>query len=460
MALIAVPSQLKTPPVIPGRPILGNALDLQSDPIAFLEGIHQRYGDVVGIHLPGGVNYFVFHPDGIRIPLQDNARNYHKHIYIYEMLYPLVGRGLLTSDGDFWLRQRRLAQPAFHRQRIALFTKMMVSEAAAMCQRWEGAAQSEATLDVEQEMTYLTLNIVGKALLSLDMGTEAAHFARAFVVANAGFSFKNVFSLFYPWLPTPVNLRKRRALKVMDDFVYQIIRDRRSMPVNQRPQDDLLAMFMETVDEETGERMTDRQLRDEIITILLAGHETTALGLTWTWYFLSQHPQVLQKMRQELDEVLGGRLPTVEDFPRLEYTRHVFEEALRFYPPAWTIGRGAFQEDEICGYRIPSGAIVQVSIHTLHHDERFWQDPERFDPERFTPQNSSSRHKFAYLPFSTGPRKCIGDQFALTEAVLILATVAQAYDLRLLPGHPVARDVMITQRPRYGMQMIPQRLRG
>jgi len=271
-----------TPPIAPGKGFFGRVREMRANPMDYMASLNQRLGDVVGVPILGNITYFVFHPDGIRHILLDNHRNYHKKTFNYELLYPLVGKGLLTSNGDFWIRQRRLAQPAFHKQRIEVFTKMMVEEAQAMCIRWQNAAQAGTPLNIENEMTYLTLNIVGKALLSLDMHASARQFGKAFMDANNTFGFQNMLSMIFPWMPTPTNIKRKRAVGTMDTFVYDIIRKRHQLAPSNRPQNDLLAMFMEAVDEDTGDKMTDQQLRDEIVTILLAGHETTALGLTWT----------------------------------------------------------------------------------------------------------------------------------------------------------------------------------
>lgn len=446
----------KAIPAVPGRPFIGSLRDFQRNPLGFSLEIAQNYGDIARVTLLGEESIFVNDPDAIQHILQTNSRNYDKQTMDYQLLYPLVGRGLLTSDGDAWLRQRRLMQPAFHRQRIAALGQMMVEETLVALARWRSPARQGAPLAVDQEMMRLTLSIVGKALLSVDLGAEASEFGQAFKRANARFGYENMVSVMLPWLPTRQNRQFKSAIQTMDRLVFEIIARRRAEPGDH---DDLLTMLLGARDEETGVGMSDRQLRDEMMTILLAGHETTANALTWTFYLLSQHPEAVARLRAEVDEVLADQPPGVADLPRLPYTRMVFQEALRLYPPAWSIARRAVEDDELAGYRIPAGSVVHISLYALHRHPQLWDEPDDFRPERFTDHEVERRHKFAYLPFSAGPRKCIGDQFALTEGQLILASVAQHYDLTLAPGQRIDTAALITLNPKHGMSMIPQRRR-
>lgn len=440
-------------PAVPGRPFIGSLREFQRNPLGFSLEVTQNYGDIVRMTLLGEESIFVNDPDAIQHILQTNARNYDKQTMDYQLLYPLVGHGLLTSDGDAWLRQRRLMQPAFHRQRIAALGQMMVDEAQAALARWQGSAQQGAAIAVDQEMMRLTLSIAGKALLSVDLGAEASEFGQAFKRANARFGYENMLSVMLPWLPTRQNRQFRSAIQTMDRLVYEIIARRRAEPGGH---DDLLTMLLSARDEETGQGMTDRQLRDEMMTILLAGHETTANALTWTFYLLSQHPKVSARLHAEVDGVLAGRPPAIDDLPRLPYTRWVFQEALRLYPPAWSIARRAVEDDELAGYRIPAGSVIHISLYALHRHPRLWDAPDDFQPERFADDEVEKRHKFAYLPFSTGPRKCIGDQFAMAEGQLILASVAQGFDLTLAPDQRIDTAALITLNPKHGMSMIPR----
>ena len=443
----------KAIPAVPGRPFIGSLRDFQRNPLGFSLEITQNYGDIARVTMLGEESIFVNDPDAIQHVLQGNARNYDKQAMDYQLLYPLVGQGLLTSDGDAWLRQRRLMQPAFHRQRIAALGQMMVDETLAALARWQDPAQQGAPMAVDQEMMRLTLTIVGKALLSVDLGAEASEFGQAFKQANARFGYENMMSIMLPWLPTRQNRQYRAAIQTMDRLVYEIIARRRAEPGDY---DDLLTTLLSARDEETGEGMTDRQLRDEMMTILLAGHETTANALTWTFYLLSQHCDAAARLNAEVDSVLSGRPPAVADLPHLPYTRMVLQEAMRLYPPAWSIARRAIEDDQLAGLHVPAGSVIHISLYALHRHPRLWDDPNAFRPERFSDAEAEGRHKFAYLPFSTGPRKCIGDQFALMEGQLILATTAQRYHLTLLPGHPVDTAALIILNPKHGMTMIPQ----
>lgn len=445
-------STAKVIPAVPGRPFIGSLREFQHDPLGFSLEITRNYGDIARVTLLGEESIFVNDPDAIQHILQTNSRNYDKQTMDYQLLYPLVGRGLLTSDGDAWLRQRRLIQPAFHRQRIAALGQMMVEETLATLARWQGAAQQDAPIGVDQEMMRLTLSIVGKALLSVDLGDEANQFGQAFKQANGRFGYENMLSVMLPWLPTRQNRQFKSAIRTMDRLVYEIIARRRTEPDDH---DDLLTMLLGARDDETGEGMSDRQLRDEIMTILLAGHETTSNALTWTFYLLSQHPEAAVQLHAEVDNVLSGRPPGVADLARLPYTRMVLQEALRLFPPAWSIARRAIEGDELAGYPVAAGSNIHISLYALHHHPRLWDEPDAFRPERFTDADIEQRHKFAYLPFSAGPRKCIGDQFAMTEGQLILASVAQHFDLALAPGQRVDTAALITLNPKYGMKMIP-----
>lgn len=452
----AIAAAAKPIPAVPGRPFIGSLREFQRNPLGFSLEVCEDYGDIARVTMLGEESIFVNDPDSIQHVLQGNARNYDKQTMDYQLLYPLVGQGLLTSDGDAWLRQRRLMQPAFHRQRITNLGQMMVEETLAALARWAEPAQCSTAISVDQEMMRLTLTIVGKALLSIDLGAEASEFGQAFKRANARFGYENMLSIMLPWLPTRQNRQYKSAIQTMDRLVYEIIARRRAEPSDY---DDLLTMLLAARDEETGEGMSDRQLRDEMMTILLAGHETTANALTWTFYLLSQHPQAAARLHAEVDGVLAGQPPGVADLPHLPYTRMVLQEALRLYPPAWSIARRAVEDDVLGGYPIPAGTVVHISFYALHRHPRLWDAPEQFRPERFSEEEVEKRHKFAYLPFSTGPRKCIGDQFALTEGQLILAAVAQRFDLTLAPGQRSDTAALITLTPKHGMSMIPQRRR-
>jgi cytochrome P450 len=322
-----------------------------------------------------------------------------------------------------------------------------------MIERWNARAESGEAFDVVSEMMRLTLHIVGRALLTMDLTSHADRVGRNMTIANETFAEFNLSTLM-PWLPTPGNLRFKKAARELRGLVLDIIAQRRR---EGRDYGDLLSMLLAVRDEDTGEGMNDEQLRDEVLTLILAGHETTATALSWIWYRLSEHPEVEAKLHAELDEVLGGRAPTMSDLANLNYTGMVIDEAMRLYPPVWAIGRAAIDDDEIMGYRIAKGSNLALVQWFAHRHPAFWENPERFEPERFSAERAGGRSRYAYFPFSGGPRMCIGNIFALTEAQLVLASVAQRYRLRMVPGHRIELQPLVTLRSRYGVQVTLER---
>jgi cytochrome P450 len=445
-------TNLKTPPGPPGHFLLGHLPEIRRGPLQFLERLAREYGDIARFRFLNNEGYLLNHPDFIRHVLVENNRNYNKQSFDYQILKPIVGNGLLTSDGDFWLRQRRLIQPSFHKQRIKNFGNIMVESTLEMLERWNLSDQRE--LDISFEMTRLTLTIVGRALFSKDIGQEADVVGEAFSYANEYITNRTRTPLALPisW-PTPANQRFRKAKKDLEAVVLEMIAERRSTKNRIERPPDLLDMLLQARDERSGEGMTDSQLQDEVMTLMLAGHETTANALTWTWYLLSQNPSAEDRLHEELEVVLAGRSPSIDDISSLPYTSMVVQEAIRLYPPAWIIGRKVVSDDEIGGYHIPAGSTVEMSPYLMHRHTSFWKHPKRFDPERFTPEASEKRPAFSYFPFGGGPRLCIGRDFALLEARLILAGVASKYRLALSPGHPIELDPLITLRPKHGMKM-------
>ena len=450
---------LKHPPGPQGSWLTGMMGAFREDSLGAMMDLSREYGDAVRfrffLHYHG---YLFSHPDHVQHILQTNNRNYTKlPAPGNALLQPLVGHGLLTSDGDFWLRQRRLAQPAFHRRRIASFAATMTDAAGEMLARWRGPAAAGQALDVVEEMTRLTLEIAGKTLFSVDLTREADTVGDAFTAAST--ELMNFFRI--PFGPYLVNLSwwpgaraMRRHVAALDEVVEGVIEERRRQrEAGRGASDDLLDMLMDARDEETGEGMSDEQLRDEVMTLMLAGHETTSLALSWTLYLLSEHPVVRRRLEAEVDEVLGGRTPETEDKADLTYTTMVLEESMRIYPPAYAMSRYCVEADRVGGYDVPAGSAVTLSPYVTHRHPDFWEDPERFDPERFRPERQAERPRFAYMPFGGGPRQCIGNRFAMTEATLILAMLTQRYRLDLVPGHPVETEPLITLRPRHGLRM-------
>jgi cytochrome P450 len=426
---------------------------IRRDPVGvFMRGA-LRFGDVVYFRIGPRRGYLLTNPDDVRHVLQDNARNYHKSP-LYDKLRLFLGNGLLTSEDDLWLRQRRIAQPAFHRQRMTALAGVMAEAARDAAARWQPFASAGQPVDVDEEMMRLTRTVVVRALLGADLGPFTSTIDQAWAIVNqhVGESFWSL-GVADRW-PTRKNRRFQAARAVLRGAVDHVITERRRSPSDSA---DLLSMLMSARDEETGEAMTDEQLRVEVTTFLLAGQETTSLALTWTWYLLSQNARARQRLEDELDVVLDGRPPEYPDLANLTYLRMVIDESMRLYPPAWGFSRQALADDRLGGFLLPRGWLAFVIPYVLHRLPAFWTDPDAFDPERFSPERSADRPKFAYIPFGAGPRQCIGNQFALIETQLIVATLAQAYRLQLVPRHRAEPWPLITLRPRYGMPMIIER---
>jgi len=441
------------PPTMPGLPLLGSLLDMRRDAIGtFMKAA--TLGDVVHLHFPSQEAVLLNHPDHIKRVFVDDYRLFGKQTRGYDALRLGLGNGLVTSEGDFWRRQRRIAQPAFHRRKIAGFAETMTTATSDMLARWEGIAERGASLDIDQEMMKLTFRIVGECLMSTDISADASSVGQAVATLLLAVMDRITRPLALPLeVPTPSNKKLSSALATLDEVVLGVIEERRK---SDEDHPDLLHMLMHATDEETGERMTDQQLRDEVITMVLAGHETTANALAWTFYLLSKVPAAAARLREELAEVLpDGRLPTAEDLPRLAYTEAVMKEAMRLYPPVWLVARNVRQDVQMGGYDIPEGHIVFVSPIVTHHDARFFENPEGFEPERFVGERAKAMTKLSYIPFIAGPRQCIGNNFALMEGQLILATVMSRYGLHLVPGQKIVPQPTVTLRPRHGIEMRP-----
>jgi len=424
---------------------------LVRNPLAMMMGMAGDYGDIAHYRIGPQHLYLFNHPDLIRDVLVTNQKNFHKSRGL-ERAKRLLGNGLLTSEGEFHLRQRRLAQPAFHRQRIAAYGAMMTDHAGRTRSRWSDGQ----TLDMHQEMMRLTLGIVSKTLFDANVDLEAAEISDALTTSFESFNFAMLpFTEILEKLPLPAVRRFNAARARLDRTIYRMIDERRASGVDRG---DLLSMLLLATDTEgDGSGMNDIQLRDEALTIFLAGHETTANALTWTWYLLSQHPEVEKKLHAELDGALGGRVPAHEDLAALPFTRMVLAESMRLYPPAWAIGRRGLKSFEVRGFTVPAGSVVLMSQYIMHRDPRWFPDPERFDPERWTTEAQAARPKFSYFPFGGGARVCIGEQFAWMEGILLIATLAQQWRMRLVRGHPVAVQPLITLRPAHGMRMTFER---
>ena len=442
-------SELNLPPGPTFFTVLRTTWQMRDNQHELLRTLWQDYGDVVRIPSAVRTLYLVSDPELVKHILQDNNRNYVKGRGL-QKAKALVGHGLLTSEGDFWRRQRRLMQPAFHRQRIADFVQTMTTAAAVARDRMAEQAKQGVPVNVAASMMHLTLDIISQTMFSTALRPEEMAQVEEVMPFLLRVTTDRTTALLdvMEHLPTSNNKRYDEYRNRLDGIVYRIIEERRRS--GQR-HNDLLDMLLEAQDEDTGERMDDAQLRDEAITIFLAGHETTANLLAWALHLLSQHPQQSERLQAEVDGVLDGRVPTMADLGALRYTRMVLDEALRLYPPAWIFSRAAVKDDRLGTYDLPTGTDVLISPYIIHRDPRFWQEPERFDPERFDPAVESDRPRFAYLPFGAGPRLCIGRDFALIEATLILAMLVQRFTFAPVAEKPVEPIVSFTLRPKNGV---------
>lgn len=434
----------KFPPGPPNRLFAMLTGSLYQDPLGYFSELTEKYGDVWGMRIGNFRSFFVNHPDLIEDVLVNKARLYHKGRILQANKY-LFGEGLLTAEGDFWLRQRRLAQPAFHRERIAAYAATMADYTEQMLATWGNGEER----DVHHEMMNLALRIVGKTLFDADVTRDAREVGDTLdmllkIASNFGRTV-----LLPLWVPTPKNLRAKAGVRRIEKIIYRIIAERRA---SGRDTGDLLSTLLQVQDED-GTRMNDRQLRDETITLFLAGHETTASTLSWTWWLLAQNPAVERRFHEELHGVLGGHAPTMDDLPKLTYLGHVLTESLRLYPPAWGMARLAEEEHEIAGYTVKPGYGVAMAQWVVHRDPRWFDAPLEFRPERWENGLAKQLPRFAYFPFGGGPRQCIGNTFALMEASVVLATVGQKYRFGLAPGHEVKPMASITMRPRNGIRV-------
>ena len=443
---------LHAPPGPRGHLLGGNVREYARDPLGFLSRCVREYGDIVELRFMGQRIYLLSDPGLIQYVLVENNRNFTK-TRILKRNRRLLGEGLLTSEGEFWRRQRRLAQPAFHRRRVAAYGEVMAAFAERSLEAWRDGQ----TIDVHDEMMHLTLEIVAKCLFDAEVGARASDVGRAMKVALEDFSSQRRLIRIPKSIPTPHNIRFEMAARRLDEIVGTIIENRRK---SEEDWGDLLSMLM-LAEDESGERMTDRQLRDEVMTLFLAGHETTANALSWTFWLLSLNPEAQAKLAEELARVLGGRPPTISDLPDLPYVERVVKESMRLYPPAWVVGREAIAECEVGGYQMAGGTTALMSQWVMHRDPRYHADPQRFDPDRWTAGYEKALPRFAYFPFGGGARQCIGASFAMVEACLILATVAQHYRMDLALGQRVEPYASITLRPKEGVRMIlAERARG
>jgi cytochrome P450 len=424
---------------------MGVMREFNRDTLGFITRLRD-YGDVVRSRFLYVHAYFLYNPADIETLLTTNAKSYRKAQSLRSpFFHRLVGNGLVTSEGDFWRRQRRLAQPAFQRQRISSYGDIMVEYAQRAIAKWQDGEQR----DIAKDMTRLTLEIVVKTLFNSDVSNDADHIGQMLSQIVKPFASQATLK----WiadnrLPTPGHYRYFNAVREIDAIVFRIIAERRASGSDEG---DLLSMLLQAQDED-GSQMDDAQLRDEVMTLFLAGHETTALALSWSWYLLATHPEAEKRFHAELDEVLRGRSPEVSDLPNLKYTDMIAKEALRLYPPAYAVGREAIEDTEIGGYSVPRKTQLFAFQWVTHRDPRFFERPDEFEPERWASESIQRLPKYAYFPFGGGPRQCIGNYFAMMEIVLLLATIGQRFKFSLLKEHPVEVLPVLSLRPKNGIK--------
>jgi cytochrome P450 len=430
---------------------LGRAMEMKRKGILQLYyDAWKQYGDVVRFQMGPMVMHTVILPEHVQYVLVKNAENYAKDA-TYDKLRIALGSGLLTAEGPLWQRQRRLMSPTYTPKAVTKFAIIMTDATDQMLSRWREPCHTGVLLPVNTEMMRLTMTVISQSVFGVDVGDSFAETGKAlrFILEYAS---TRTMSFIDPplWLPTPTNRKLKYSLNTIDNFIYNIIAERRKNP----DPDYLLTLLMQARDDETGEFMDEKQVRDEALITFFAGHETTAQLLTWTWYMLAKHPEVEEKLHAELSSVLGGRTPTVDDIPNLTYTRRIIDESLRLYSPVAITARDVVAGDEIGGYQIPAGSMAVIAPYLTHRHPDFWANPEKFDPDHFLPEQVSARPRYAYYPFGAGARICLGIHFALLEAVLVLAETAQHYRLHLPPGQEIHPVMVGTLRPDHELCML------
>jgi cytochrome P450 len=438
----------RLPPGPKGNFLLGSIFEVSKDWLGFYQHCADEYGDVVRVRFAHVPVYLIVHPRDIESVLITNAANFTKSAD-YRALARVLGNGLLTSEGDFWQRQRGLIQPAFHKQNIQAYASVMTGAAERMLNSWKDGGER----NLHDDMMRVTLEIVGQCLYGAEVSGAAEQVGKAMEVVMQRFVTNASLALLFSFdIPVIFARRESRAVQNLNEIIGGIIQQRRA---SHQRRGDLLDTLLHVRDAD-GKPMSDVQLRDEVMTLFLAGHETTAIALSWACYLIAQNPDVEAKLAEELRTVLGGHVPAPDDLPKLRYTEMVLKETLRLYPAVWGIGRRAIAECELGGYRIPAGSNIFILQWRTQRDARFFPDPERFDPERWRedPVRSGKIPRFAYFPFGGGPRVCVGAVFAMMEATLLLAMIQQRYQLELVPNHPVEVLASVTLRPKHGIQMI------
>ncbi|MEO3973655.1 cytochrome P450 [Streptomyces sp. CAU 1734] len=442
----------RRPPGPKGLPLLGSALDFRRDPLRTFVRAWRDHGDLVRFRGPVPV-VLVTHPDDLQHILADNFANYPHPDDFNRKVAVSVGQGLVTTEGEVWRAQRRTVAPSFRREPLERFAGVMADSAARMLDRWDRVARYRQVIDARTEMQSLTLEILARCLFRADWSSSARELGDAVAAQLEHINGKLIAVADIPEsVPTPRNRRFRAARKVLDDTVHRLIAERRRLPAGGEA-DDLLSSLMRAPDPETGRLMTDEQLRDQVVTLFIAGHETVAATLSWICHLLSTRPAETERAREEVLRVLGDRPPTMEDLPQLKYLKLFIQEALRLYPPLWQVARMPLRDDVLSGYHIPAGSFLLLSTYITHRNPEFWDNPEGFDPERFTRERSAGRPRYAYVPYVGGPRNCVGLAFANMELTIVVASMLQRFRLEMVPGHPVVMQPDISLRAKYGIRM-------
>ena len=417
-----------------------------AEPHILLHEMFQEHGDFMCWRGFADI-YLVNHPDFIRPVLSQDYRRFSKRVIDYRVLARVMGNGLVTNDGPHWVRQRRLMQPLFSNRHVNGFDQRINGLTSSLIRQWE-ARPGDDVIWIDREMSRLTFQIVGATLFGSDLESHAGEVADILEVVNLNAHEVRALMTLFSWIPTPYNLKWRHAVRRLDRIVYGMIEARRRRGVGD---DDILDRLIHALDEETGEGMDETQMRDEVVTLMLARHETSANALAWTLYLLATHPEVEARLTEGLTTALNGAPAAADDLLRLPYLKQVVQESMRIYPPVWGYARRSEEREEFNGYVLPAKAYVGVVPYALHRNPEFWPDPERFDPDRFQPNRAEGRHPYSYLPFAAGPRTCIGAGMAMLEVQLVLAQVLQRFKIDAVPGHPIETMAKITLKPRYGI---------
>jgi cytochrome P450 len=436
-----------------GNPILGSILEIQRDNVQAFMDAWRKYGDIIHFRGPLTINLLV-HPDYVEHVLRDNVANYPRPEFVTDKLKSIVGEGLVAAEGERWTNARRVAQPAFDSERVKAFGQTMIETTGEMLEKWSGYAERGQPLDVKSEMMHISLANLATALFRFDLREALDQIEPAVYYALSHTNRRLTSAIDPQRFPVPSTRRFNATLNALNEVIYRIIGEHRKAT---DPTKDFVNMLLDSQDPKTGRAITDQQARDEVIGFFIAGHETVSSALTWAFYLLSQNPDCWRKLKAEVDDVLGGRTPTVDDVPNLKYTEYVLLEAMRHYPPIFVLMRRALEDDQIGGYHIPKDSTVVLCAYVTHRHPDFWENPEGFDPERFTPERSAGLPRMAYFPYGGGPRKCIGNTFAAIEMPVVVAMVAQRYRLDLIPGQVVFPEPAISLRPRDPLMMTVQR---